>query len=316
MSRPDQKARENQSLEIPLVGIGLSHALSPTVHNFMAKSMGMSWKMIGYESHSIDDCTKLLRSSKAGGGVVTMPWKNEILKHLDHLDPVANELKACNVTFWDEEGKLWGSNTDWVGIEGAIRGVVKSGLEGKGKGKVEGKVAVVVGAGGASRAALYALICRFGVREVYILNRDEQEAKDLIRDCSKMGGSTPASIKHITSMDEVQQLPTSSYVISSVPDFEPTTQSEKEVKAMLASILSRPEKGMLLDMCYHPRWTRHMKLGREHGWTTASGIDVIGYQAEALWRFWVSDERLQKLDREEMWRTLYQAAESSQLINP
>jgi quinate dehydrogenase len=66
----------------------------------------------------------------------------------------------------------------------------------------------------------------------------------------------------------------------------------------------------MLDMCYHPnRQTRNLKLAEDHGWRTVQGTQVVGFQVEALWRFWIGEERLNRLDREGMWRTLREAAD-------
>jgi quinate dehydrogenase len=63
-------------------------------------------------------------------------------------------------------------------------------------------------------------------------------------------------------------------------------------------------------MCYHPtRQTRNLKLAEKHGWRRVQGTQVVGHQVEALWRFWVGEERLKRLDREGMWRTLRDAAD-------
>lgn len=229
-----------------------------------------------------------------------MPWKGEIMKHLDHLDDVAKMLQACNVVYFDVDERLCGSNTDWIGIEGALRAGSKGGEKAQ-----ESGTAAVIGAGGAARAAIYALTFRFGVKEIYILNRDDGEVAQLVKDCSQMR----CSLTHVKSLEQAQALTPPSRIVGSIPDHEAKTTEEKAVKAILDYFLTAAEsKGVIVDMCYHPSpRTRNLKLAEAHGWQTVEGTQVVGHQVEALWRSWVPEERLQSLDRDGLWRTLDEA---------
>ena len=287
-----------QPKEIHLVGIGLGHALTPTAHNFLAQSIDAPWRVIATECPTIADCVGRFRSDNQAGGIVTMPWKGEIMKHLDRIDDVANVLKACNAVYFDEHNNLCGSNTDWIGIEGALRAAAVGGQTSR-----EEEPAAVIGAGGAARAAVYTLSACFGVKVIYVLNRDDDEVTQLINDCKPMDCELLQlkSIEHSTGRD----MP--SVIIGSIPDFEAISSEEKAVKAIFENLLSKG-KGTFLDMCYHPMKTRHIRLAEDHGWQTVSGIEVVGHQVEALWRLWIDPERLARLDRDGLWRVLREAA--------
>jgi quinate dehydrogenase len=219
MPNKDAEARESQPHEIHLVGINLGHALTPAVHNFVARSIDVPWQLIATECQTISQCVRIFHSPNQAGGVVTMPWKGEIMKHLDRLDETANALQACNVVYFDESGKLCGSNTDWIGIEGAIRAKDEESVEGK-----KASVAAVIGAGGAARAAIYALHVRFGVREIYVVNRDDEEVVQLVQDCSKMG----CQLLHVKSVEQAQGLRKPSHIVGAIPDVEASMPEEKE----------------------------------------------------------------------------------------
>ncbi len=64
----------------------------------------------------------------------------------------------------------------------------------------------------------------------------------------------------------------------------------------------------MIDFCYHPLDTRNLRLANDHDWHTIQGIEVVGHQVEALWRLWIDQERLYRLDRPGMWKMLYEAA--------
>jgi quinate dehydrogenase len=227
-----------------------------------------------------------------------MPFKGEIQKHIDRIDSVASTLKACNSVYFDEDGKLCGSNTDWIGVEGALR---SAGFEGKSINK--DMAAALIGAGGAARAAVYALSVRFGIKTIYVMNRDDEEVAQLIEDCKGMA----CQLHHLKSIEDADGLNVPSVIVGSIPDFEAVSPEEKTVRQVYQHLLSQRE-GVMIDFCYNPLDTRNIQLAKNYGWRTIQGIEVVGHQVEALWRLWIDEERLNKLDRAGMWQVLHEAA--------
>jgi quinate dehydrogenase len=241
-----------------------------------------------------------------------MPYKNSVMKHLDEIDDLATIIGACNNVYYNDDGhrRLCGTNTDWRGVQGCL---LERGEENNRPSAESPASALVVGAGGASRAAVYALANHLHCPTIYILNRDDQEVESLINDSRRL----PAipNIIHVKTLKEAETLPTPHYVVGTVPDFEPISESELLVASILKHFLSRSEKGVLLDMCFKPRRTRMIKLAERLDWPCVEGTHVIGYQIEEQWRLWSGEERLQKLDREGAWNVLLKAAEESKGIN-
>jgi quinate dehydrogenase len=227
-----------------------------------------------------------------------MPFKGEIRKHIDRIDNVASTLKACNSVYFDENGRLCGSNTDWIGVEGALR---SAGFEGESI--KEDMTAAIIGAGGAARAALYALSTRFRIKTIYVLNRDDEEVAQLVEDCKEM----PCQLQHLKSIEQAVGLDMPSVIVGSIPDFESISPEEKTVRQVYQHFLSQGN-GIMIDFCYNPLDTRNIQLAKDHGWRTIQGIEVVGHQVEALWRLWIDEERLNKLDRAGMWQVLHEAA--------
>ncbi|KAJ4253910.1 hypothetical protein NW762_010308 [Fusarium torreyae] len=303
-------ASENQEHRtLHLVGIGVGHSIAPPMHNHIARSLDLPWTFYATECVTLDDLIQLARSTTTAGLVVTMPYKNTVIPRLDVLDELAATIGACNNVYrdWENPQKLRGTNTDWLGIKGCL--LEKGDQAGV---PVLNKPALIVGAGGASRAAVYALNSYFKSSVIYILNRDEQEVKDLVQDSQKLS-PVPKIIQ--VKAGEAQNLETPYYVVGTVPDLEPSSPEEFVVKASLEDFLSRPEKGVLLDMCFKPRRTRMIKLAEQNGWPSVEGTHVIGYQIEEQWRLWAGPERAKKLDREGAWRVLMDSAEKSTGIN-
>lgn len=300
MSAPESKT-------LHLVGIGVGHSIAPPMHNFITRSLGLPWTFSATECPSLEDLLALARNPTTQGLVVTMPYKNAIMPRLDTLDPLAQAIGACNNVYRDpsDPAVLRGTNTDWIGIRGCL-------LENSPAGQpVLQRPALVVGAGGASRAAVYALNSTFQASVIYVLNRDEGEVADLVRDVQKL--SPVPRIVHVKE-GEAAGLEAPYYVVGTVPDFEPSSPAEIAVKASLEEFLSRREKGVLLDMCFKPRRTRMIKMAEGLGWACVEGTHVIGYQIEEQYRLWAG-EKSKNLDRQGAWRVLLEQAEQSPGIN-
>jgi quinate dehydrogenase len=292
-----------------LVGIGVKHSIAPPMHNMIAESLGLPWTFYSTECGNVEDVATLARKPSTAGLVVTMPYKNTIMPLLDELDDLATTIGACNNTYI-RDGKIVGTNTDWRGIKGCL---LEKGEESSRPVPSRTASALIVGAGGASRAAVYALSSHLSCTTIYVLNRDDIEVETLVADTQKI---TPTpKIIHLKSLEEASSLDTPYYIVGTVPDFEPQTVAEKDVAAILKHFLSRDTKGVLLDMCFKPRRTRMIKLAEELGWPTVEGTHVIGYQIQEQWRLWAGDERVSCLDVNAAWKTLLDAAEESKAIN-
>jgi quinate dehydrogenase len=198
-------------------------------------------------------------------------------------------------------------NTDWSGIKGCLLNASDAG---------KGRPALIIGAGGACRAAVYALNTELGCKTIYVINRDAEEVASLFKDIQ--AHATPQSLElvHVISKAQAETLSKVFYIVGTVPDFEPKTESELEVRSILQTFLSKDvEKGVLLDMCYKPRNTRILKLGRSLGWNVVDGTGVIGHQIGEQYRLWAGEEASRNVPLEEAWKILYRAANESKAIN-
>jgi quinate dehydrogenase len=285
------------------------------MHNYIAETLDLPWQFSNRECPTVEDALSLFRAPTFAGGVVTMPYKKAIMPLLDELDPFATTIGACNNVYLTKEGKLRGTNTDWRGIKGCLLSGTPNG-ENKGR----GKPALIIGAGGASRAAVYALFAELECGEIYVVNRDAQEVADLLAD-SKAYVSASTSrrpkLRHITAVAQAELLPAPYYIVGTVPDFEAKTEEELKVRTLLETFLGKDEKGVLLDMCFKPRNTRILKLGKQNGWNVIDGTGVIGHQIEEQWRLWAGagEDRQKEVPKELAWEILRKSAEESTAIN-
>ena len=309
--------KEQRSLH--LVGTHVTHSVAYRMHNYIAESLGLPWTFCNTTCPTLDDALTLLAEPTVAGLVVTMPYKNTIMERVDELDELASTVGACNCVYY-KKGKDFaattriscGSNTDWNGIVDSLLG--KQAVGRPRPSPQSPGCAVVVGAGGASRAAVYSLAVHLHCDTIYIINRDAAEVAALVADSKKL--ANPPRLIRLETAEEARKLPvTPYYVVGTVPDFEPQTEEEKRAAATLDAVLDAPEKGVLLDLCFKPRWTRMMKAGERKGWQCVEGIHVIGHQVIEQWRLWVGDKAIEKSDRKGAWAALMKAAEESKEIN-
>ncbi|RHZ63474.1 shikimate dehydrogenase family protein [Aspergillus thermomutatus] len=305
--------QSSEQITLHLVGVGVTHSIAPGMHTHIARSLHLPWTFHATECPTLADVLALAESPTTAGLVVTMPYKNSIIPHLDELDDLAAMIGACNHVYYRTNGahrRLCGTNTDWRGIKGCL-------LEKDGPGPRPSATspgcALIIGAGGASRAAVYALAVHLHCPTIYILNRDEGEVDALVADAQRLP-VTP-TITHVKSIEQAGALASPYYVVGTVPDLEPKTESERAVAEILESFLVRGEKGVLLDMCFKPRRTRTIRLAERLGWPCVEGTHVIGFQIEEQWRLWAGEENVVALDRKGAWDVLLKAAEESTAIN-
>ncbi|KAJ6043589.1 hypothetical protein N7499_006014 [Penicillium canescens] len=303
---------QSQEMTLHLVGVGVTHSIAYSMHNYIAKSLGLPWTFYSTECPTIEELLRLAKAPTTAGLVVTMPYKNSVMKHLDELDELATIIGACNNIYYKPGSQrlLCGTNTDWRGIKGCL---LEKGDDSRRPSATSPASALIVGAGGASRAAIYALSAHLNCSTIYILNRDDQEVMGLIQDSRKL--PNPPNIIHVKTQKQAEGLPSPYYVVGTVPDFEPKTETEIAVAALLESFLSRPDKGVLLDMCFKPRRTRMIKLGEKLEWPCVEGTHIIGYQIHEQWRLWAGEECVKKLDQKGAWDVLIKAADESKGIN-
>ena len=300
-----------------IVGINVTHTIAPPMHNHVAQNLlHLPWTFTPQECPTVDTAMSLFRQPDFAGGVVTMPYKKSIMPELDELDDLCKIIGACNCIYLandDTNGKkiLRGTNTDWRGVKGCLNSAdaPRTGV---------GKPALIIGAGGASRAAIYALYVELNCSPIYVINRDDIEVMDLLADVQNMTSGPAKSapqIVHVKSPEEVSRLTSPCYIVGTVPDFEPITPDEINSRLIFTAFLENAElKGVFLDMCFKPRVTRQIVLAKSRGWKTVEGTGIIGHQIHEQYRLWAGAD-LTENQQESAWEVLRSKAESSPGIN-
>ena len=192
---------------IGIFGNPIAHTRSPAMHNAAFRALGLPYIYIPFcvPSAALGKATSSIRTLNLVGVNVTVPHKEKILRYLDELSPAASLYRAVN-TVINRHGTLYGENTDG-------RGFLRSLSERKRS--VRDREVVLIGAGGAARAVLVALIQADSAR-ITVVNRTPANAEKLIRGYQSLG---PTQL--VSTPLEVLQDPTlmkrTALVVNSIP---------------------------------------------------------------------------------------------------
>ncbi|RDW80119.1 shikimate dehydrogenase substrate binding-containing protein [Coleophoma cylindrospora] len=270
-----------------LFGFPIAHSLSPLLHQTIYDHLSppRKWSQLFLESVDIPNFLRLTKEPKFYGASVTMPHKVAIIPFLDEITQEGKEIGACNTVFLKEkDGKriLVGTNTDTIGIREAFYQNLKPGQSPE---IFKGKPGLVIGGGGACRSAVYALERFMGCSPIYIVNRDVAEVDAVL------SSGISKNLIHIKTVADAQAAIAPSAIVSCIPDFPPKTPEEIEARAVIEVFLEKPEKGAILEMCYHPSpFTQIAALSEKNGWQLILGTEAMIYQGLEQDRYWTGLE--------------------------
>ncbi|KAG9061227.1 3-dehydroquinate dehydratase (3-dehydroquinase) [Linnemannia hyalina] len=260
-----------------LFGTPIKQSLSPLMHNTSFQSLGLPYNYGLHETATVDESVVAkMRAPEFGGASVTIPHKIEIMSKLDEITEEAKAIGAVNTVIPvlgdNKETILVGDNTDWLGIKHQIQRHLST----TSTVQPEQMKGLVIGAGGTSRAALYALH-RLGVQEISIFNRTLVKAQSVADSFKDL-----FTVKVIGSSELLKSSESSSdfdLIVSTVPG---TIESEAMFDESIFGQVGK--KGVAVELAYTPRFTRFLKLAGQAGWATVEGGEVLieqgGWQAQ------------------------------------
>jgi shikimate dehydrogenase len=229
-----------------VIGHPVGHSRSPALHNGFAKTLGAEYEYgtVDVTRETLGDFVARARAGEFAGFNVTMPLKEAIIPHLDAIDGAAGACGSVN-TVVCREGKLFGYSTDGAGTIAALRA---AGIE------VAGRSAVILGRGGAAKAAAFAL--REGGAEVGTLSRAEIH-----------GGELAARIENADVIINATPLGMEGH-----DDFED-----------FGWLDAAKEGAGTFDFVYNPENTRLLRRAEERGMWVIGGLRLLMEQAKEAW---------------------------------
>ncbi len=239
-----------------VIGDPVSHSLSPRMQNTAFGARGVNAVFLPFLVRDLPDFLRAIQPLGISGFSVTIPYKQQIQRYLANCDRLATEIGAVN-TVVVRGRALHGYNTDYIGVLRALKGRIA----------LPGARILILGAGGAARAAAFAL-AREG-SSVFICARRLQRAKELA--LAVGGASIPrARLRHEEFDGIVNATPVGMY---------PHTNTSPLKAAELNCRL-------LFDIIYRPLKTKLMQLAQRRGIETVSGLEMFLAQGMAQFEIW------------------------------
>jgi 3-dehydroquinate dehydratase/shikimate dehydrogenase len=239
-----------------VVGDPVAHSLSPVIMNTAFRRENVNGVYLPLHAKTLKDLLACVRDIPIHGLSITMPYKEAVLQHLDNTDSHTTKIGACNTVVRAQDGKLYGFNTDTAGVVRPLEQRMA----------LDGARVLVLGAGGAARAAVFGLKER-GC-EVFILNRSTAPAQKLARR-AKARTLKRADLKKV-SFD---------VIINATPvgmgNTKESPLNENEINARF-----------VFDMIYDPPETRLMTLAKARGAQVIPGIEMFVHQAARQFEIW------------------------------
>jgi 3-dehydroquinate dehydratase/shikimate dehydrogenase len=257
-----------------VAGNPIRSSLSPIMMNTAFRRETVNAVYLALQTTKLSDLLKLVHDIPIQGISVTMPLKQEIMAHLERTDPLSARIGACNTVLRAQDGKLYGFNTDVAGITGPLEKRMP----------LAGARVLVLGAGGAARAAV------FGLREkdasVFILNRTAETAQKLAR---QSGSKT---IRH-------EALAKSSFdaIINATPV---GMAGNKAAPLLEAKDLNTK---LVFDLVYNPLETPLIHLARQLSIPFITGVEMFVHQGARQFEIWTG----KPAPEEEMFRVVLHA---------
>ncbi len=249
-----------------IIGDPIGHSLSPAMHNAGYQALGIGGQFVFVASHvtapNLKDAIAGVRAMGIRGITCTIPHKTTVIPLLDDIDPLAAKMGAVN-TVVQQDGKLKGYNTDWMGI---VRPLTQ-------RTTLQGKRVAVLGAGGAARAAA------FGVEEqgasVVVFNRTVAKAETLAREVSGVAYGLE-EINRVQECDILIQ--TTSVGMLPYP------------KETLIPIEYLSHNHVVMDVVYTPWYTQLLHDATTKGATVIPGAEMFLHQGLAQFSLYTGQD--------------------------
>ncbi|HEX3372978.1 MAG TPA: shikimate dehydrogenase [Edaphobacter sp.] len=232
-----------------VAGNPIRSSLSPIMMNTAFRRETVNAVYLALQANKLSDLLKLVDEIPIQGLSVTMPLKQEIMEHLEKTDPLSAKIGACNTVLRAQDGKLYGFNTDVAGITGPLEKRMS----------LRGAKVLVLGAGGAARAAVFGL--RDKGAEVFILNRTAETAQKLARQSGSKTIKKDALAK--TQFD---------IIINATPI------GMAGIKAPQLLEAKDLNTKLVFDLVYNPLETPLLRMARQKGIPIVTGIEMFVQQ--------------------------------------
>jgi shikimate dehydrogenase len=267
---PEQNAMPNSPKAL-IIGRPVKHARSPLLHAFWLRELGIpgAYERAEIMPGAVSAFLKELPAQGFVGGNVTVPHKEEAFAACDRLSDVAKAVRSVN-TFWFEDGKLCGDNTDGMGFVAHLDQTYP------GWNAARPRI-LLLGAGGAARGLMIPLLAR-DPASILVTNRSAARAKALVADIQAV--CPQASLETIPWDEKAAALATIDLVINTT-SLGMTGQPPVDL-----DLTQLPARAIVADIVYVPLETPLLAAARARGLRTLDGLGMLLHQAVPGFERW------------------------------
>lgn len=254
-------------IKTAVIGYPISHSKSPLIHNHWIEKYSLQgeYKGIDIAPENLKQGVQTLIDEGYAGFNVTVPHKIPIMDLCDELSAIAQKIGAVN-TVTIKNGKLYGTNTDAYGFAQNIKESVESDWS------FNAGKAVVLGAGGAAKAIIYALL-QEDVQTIIITNRNREKAENLCQMASE-------KIKVIDWDDRNSTFDNANVIINA------TALGMNAKPALEVDISNAPSHALVNDIVYAPLMTDLLLNAQKRDMKFVTGIGMLLHQARPGFELW------------------------------
>ncbi len=273
---------------VGVIGHPIKHSFSPLMHNISFEMLDLNYIYLPFDVTVTNLKTALKGMVALGikGLNVTLPLKEKIAQYLNEISDEASVVGSVN-TIVNEAGSLHGYNTDVHGIIETVEPF---------KDEINGNNVTVIGAGGAARSVLYALIKEFKPEHINIVNRTKDKAESLKDYFQTKMLFENISAHELVPPDLVDLFGNSKMIINSSsigmsPETDDTPTSIAE---------SFHKEQVVFDVVYNPLKTKFLALAEKQGAIALNGLKMFVEQGAKSFELWTEHE----MPKEKVYKTI------------
>lgn len=242
-----------------LLGEKLSHSLSPLIHSEILKLINKegAYKLFEVNKNNLEDFTRAVKLLKIKGTNVTIPYKEDIIKHIDIISEEAKRIGAINTVLLENE-VLYGYNTDYYGFGYMIK---INNIE------VKDKKAVILGNGGACKGVLYYLLDN-NIKSVYIVSRNPNRNEFNLENV------------HVISYEDLKEVKGDIIINSTPVGMYPNVGKTPVLEDIIQNF------NIVMDLIYNPLDTMFLNTGKLLEKKSIGGLYMLIGQAVKAQEIW------------------------------
>lgn len=271
-SKRQKKSLRDNIQGTGIIGDPIQHTLSPAMHNAAFKNLHLPFIYLPFhiKPPELGSFIKQARHSKLKGFNVTLPHKEAVIPYLDQISPEAKSIGAVNTVVFSK-GKLKGYNTDG---EGYLRSLWK-----EKKFRPHNKNIVILGAGGAARAVLYAL-GKKGSKNIVLVNRTVTRAKKLAKEFQEILGTKNITVLGFHSKTLGAAFSQTDLLVNT------TSVGLDRTRFKNLPLTFLPSSAIVSDLVYRPLQTPLLIQAKRLKLSTHTGIGMLLHQGALAFQLW------------------------------